>query len=304
MGDYQEKFQQCRTLVRERLQENMKNSEWASHIWDVWFKDITLVDYSPEQKVATLSVPSSYVYEYIEQFFAKTVGAALAQVFGPGVRLQYRIARQEPSFQQVAEYLQQHSAYDTRRDPYHIRINNARKRMEDGLHYFLKGREKWLPGYDRMASWLTDNKGRGLLCVGTSGLGKTLLCRNILPVILGNGGRPIPCVNAADLRSSCEDLKKERICIIDDLGHEPRKYYGDIDNSFFELCNNAERTGNLLIITTNLSPNIIDPRHPDAAVYPDSIERRYGREVLDRLKVITSVAVFKGESLRQLTIDN
>ena len=298
MKDYSEQWQSCRNMMRGWLDDKAKDKERASHVWDVWFKDIALGGYDPEKHTVTLAVPSTYVCEYIEQLFVGMLSWALQHTFGHGVRLQYKVARPEPSFQQVAEYLRQHG-YDSRKNTCNISIENAKKRMEDGLHYFLNGNEKWLDGYDRVASWLTDNKGRGLLCVGTSGLGKTLLCRDVLPVILGNGGSPIPFVSAAELHRRVEDLRKEPICIIDDLGHEPRKHYGDTDNSFFELCNNAERTGNLLIITTNLSPNIIDPRHPDAEKYPDSIERRYGREVLDRLKVITSVAVFKGESQRR-----
>lgn len=284
------KWKQCLALISEKVNN--------ADVIGTWFEPVCPESYDETTGVLTLRVPDEYVYKALEHFFVRHLSWALPQVFGKNVRLQYRLARQEPTFADVAEYLRQHSAYDSRKDPYHIRIPDARKRMEDGLHYYLKGSEQWLPGYDRVAQWLTDNKGRGLLCVGTIGLGKTLLCRDILPVILGNGGRPVPFVNAADLHARCEELKHERICIIDDLGKEPRKHYGDIDNSFFELCNNAERTGNLLIITTNLSPNIIDPRHPDAAVYPDSIERRYGREVLDRLKVITSCVEFKGKSLR------
>jgi DNA replication protein DnaC len=93
---------------------------------------------------------------------------------------------------------------------------------------------------------------------------------------------------------------KERIVIIDDLGKEPAKYYGDIDRSFFELCNNAERTGQLLIITTNLATARPASWPADRPwPWPDSIEHRYGQEVLDRLKVITSVVRIEGESMRK-----
>ena len=115
----------------------------------------------------------------------------------------------------------------------------------------------------------------------------------MVPVILGNGGRPIPSVSAKDVHTRLEDLKHERICIIDDLGKEPRRQYGNVDNSFFELCNNAERTGNLLIITTNLSTTPYD-----RTLYPSSIQETYGTEVLDRLKTITKMVRLEGQSLR------
>ena len=40
----------------------------------------------------------------------------------------------------------------------HIRIQNAREQMIAGLHYYLGNRAKWLPCYDEIADWLTDNK--------------------------------------------------------------------------------------------------------------------------------------------------
>ena len=289
-NDYQAQWQQCLALIREKITD-----PW---VCDTWFNAVECLGYDPQQNTVTLQVPNTFVYEFLEHYYVRLMSWALTQTFGKGVRLQYQLPRQEPSYADVAAYLQQHSAYDSRRDPFHIRIPDARRRLKDCSHDLLGDRAQWLTAYDRVADWLTDNRGRGLLCVGAPSTGKSFFCQKILPAILGNGGRPIPIVDAVSLRTRLEELKRERICIIDDLGKEPRKHYGDPDNSFFELCNNAERTGNLLIITTNLSPNIISPSHPDAALYPDSIERRYGREVLDRLKVITSCVEFRGESLR------
>ena len=249
--------------------------------------------YDPDTHVLLIQVPSKYVYEYLEMNGAKDIRWATHEVFKDSITLKYRILR-EPSFAEVATYLQQHSAYDSRRDPYSIRVADAKKRLHDGLRYFLNDRAQWLPGYDKIADWLADNKGRGLLCVGTTGRGKSLLCQQILPVILGNGGRPIASIAATDLKSRLDELLHEKIVIIDDLGKEPRKYFGNVDNSFFELCNNAERTGNLLIITTNLSTT-----PSDRAIYPESIQERYGAEVLDRLKSITRMVRLEGESLRR-----
>lgn len=282
----QRQWQQCLAMIRERVKND--------HVYDVWFRDLLLDSYNQEAKTVVLQVSSHYICEFIEMMGVRMMSEVLAAVFGSGTRLRYRLKKPEPTFADVAEYLQQHSAYNTRHDPYNIQIPNAHKRMEDGLRYFLKGEERWLPAYDKVADWLTDNKGRGLLCVGTTGLGKSLLCQNILPVILGNGGRSVASVSATDLYSHIEDLKKEPIVIIDDLGKEPRRKYGNIDQSFFELCNNAERTGHLLIITTNLSTTPYD-----RTLYPSSIQETYGIEVLDRLKSITAFVRFDGPSLRK-----
>lgn len=301
MENYQSSWDRCLAMIREWLAANIKDPEQAAHIYDVWFKDITLNSYDPSQRVVTLMVPSTYVYEFIETYFVELMGHVLSTVFQPGVRLQYKLGHPEPTFADVAEYLRQHTPYDSRRDTCHVRIPDAKKRLQDGLHYFLKGKEQWLPGadgYDGITDWLTDNKGRGLLVCGAPGLGKSLICQKILPVILGNGGRPIPIVNAKELHDRIEVLKRERIVIIDDLGKEPRRHYGDIDNSFFEMCNNAERTGQLLIITTNLSTTPMPPSHPNAHLYPDSILGRYGQDVISRLKATTAVVEFLGSDMR------
>ena len=284
MEEHQRKWEACQQVIRQEV---------GTRVYDTWFADIVCVSYDEQQHTVLLEVPHRLVYEYIEELHVQMMQRVLSQGFMDRVVLNYRIRHQEPSFADVAAYLQQHSAYDSRRDPYNIYVADARKRMEDGLRYFLHGSEQWLPAYDRVVEWLTDNKGRGLLCLGTPGMGKTLICQKILPVILGNGGRPIASVMATELHDRLEELKRERIVIIDDLGKESRKHFGNIDNSFFELCNNAERTGQLLVITTNLSTTPYD-----RTLYPDSIQERYGNEVLDRLKVITKVVRIEGESLR------
>ena len=197
-------------------------------------------------------------------------------------------------FQQQAEYMRDYGF-----NPYSQRLNiaipNARERLMAGLHYFLGDKAKWLDCYDELADWLTDNKGRGLLCIGTCGLGKTLLCQNILPVLIHQYTKVVPeACTANEMNSKVDRLQDERCVIVDDLGVEAPETntYGNRRFPFNELCDAAERHGSMLIITTNLSPNAIN--NPD---YPDSIERKYGREVLDRLKTITKAVLFSGKSM-------
>lgn len=287
MNNEQQQWAQCLQMIKERIANE--------RVYSTWFADIALKSYDEQESTITLCVPSKYVYEYLEQYCINLLSQVLSTCFKPGLQLRYSILR-EPSFADVAEYLC-HQGYASRKDPYHIAIPNARKRMEDGLRYFLGDSAQWLPCYDKVVDWLTDNKGRGLLCFGTPGTGKTLVCTKILPVILGNGGRPIMCIDACDIKSRLDELKRERIVIIDDLGKEPRRHFGNPDNSFFELCKNAERTGSLIIITTNLSTTPVGQQL--RGQYPSSIQECYGVEVLDRLKVITRTARFEGESMRR-----
>ena len=53
-----------------------------------------------------------------------------------------------------------------------IHLSNAKEVLNAGLQHFLGGDYKWQPEYDKVADWLTDNKGLGLFCMGNCGRGK------------------------------------------------------------------------------------------------------------------------------------
>lgn len=274
---YQENWQQCLQIIAEKVGE---------HIFDVWFKDITLESYDAEKNAVLIEVPHRYVYEYIEERHVPLMNGVLSTVFGPGASLNYRI-RKEPVATPAIEYP---AASQIPR----FSIPDARERLHNGLKHYLGDKAQWLPCYDKVADWLTDNKGRGLLCIGTPGLGKTLICEKILPVILG---RRIVTVNARDMHDRIDELLKERSVIVDDLGKEDAKHYGQADRSFHRLCDAAEQQGILLIITTNLSTTPATESY--RRIYPLSIQERYGNEVLSRLRATTTVALFDGKDMRK-----
>lgn len=285
--NYARLWQQCLQTIRE------KYGEKYNHWYDVWFGGMQFERYDAETRQLVIQVPSKYVYEYMETHMVQPLREALSLTFKEPVTLSYRIMPPVPSFADMAAYLQRQSG-GVGHNSRHIHIDNARQRVEEGLRHFLKDKPmQWIEGYDDVVRWLDDNDDRGLLVVGTPGLGKSLICQKVLPVLLSDGVRPIPCVSATELHKRLEELKQERIVIIDDLGKEPRKHYGEVDRSFLELCDNAERTGAILVITTNLSTTPVD----DPA-YPDSILNRYGEAVISRLKAIAHVAAFHGSDMR------
>lgn len=290
MRNYNDKWLKCQEMIREKYGEQYKR------VYDVWFAGVGIESYEPKKHMLTLTVPSKYVYEFLESYGLETLRWAISEVFGGNTSLNYRIVPPEPSFAQIAAYLQRQGNHHDSHS--HIHIGNAREKMEEGMRYYLKDKPlQWLKGYDRVVEWLTDNKGRGLLVVSPPGRGKSLICQKVLPMLIG-GGRPVTCIDASEMHDRLDELKRERIVVIDDLGKEPRKHYGDTDNTFFELCDNAERTGNLLIITTRLATAPVEG-HDLPAGYSDSILHRYGDEVISRLQAITRVARFEGDDLRK-----
>ena len=305
-NEYQQKWQQCQQLMRERLiKQYPKNGE---RIFNTWIAPITFEHYSAEQEKVFFRVPSDYVSEFIDQFYLNAVFTSIRNIMGVKIRtIIWRTIPQGPTHADIAQWLAEHSPYNPKRDPHHIRVENARERLEEEMRRaWGDERFRWMKGYERIAEWLSDNKGKGLLLCAPTGRGKTDICQRILPNILGNGGRPIPYVEAKDLckpksADLRDDLKAAPILIVDKLGKEPRKFFSDDNNSFSDLLENAERTGQLLIICTQLSTTTIDPeRYPEAAAqYPDSIQNRYGQDVLSRLAAVVKATRIVGEDMRR-----
>ena len=71
-----------------------------------------------------------------------------------------------------------------------IAIPDAKNILWQGLNYFTENAE-WLPEYEEIASWLSGNNGRGLLCHGNCGRGKSLICWKIIPLLLNHYCRKI-----------------------------------------------------------------------------------------------------------------
>ena len=55
----------------------------------------------------------------------------------------------------------------------HFHLPNAKDVLDAGLRHFLGSSYTWQPESDKVADWLTDNKGIGLFCMGNCGRGKT-----------------------------------------------------------------------------------------------------------------------------------
>lgn len=167
-----------------------------------------------------------------------------------------------------------------------ISIPNAKQLLWMGLQKFCGEKAKWLPAYDEVADWLSDNKGRGLLCYGSCGLGKSLICGKIIPILVNYYHHIIVSIyDAQQMNRDIDTINRLKIIYIDDIGTENQSIrYGERREAFPEIVNEAEKQGKLLIVTTNLTLQ--------------ELKDKYGERTIDRLRAITTRIKFEGKSLR------
>lgn len=146
---------------------------------------------------------------------------------------------------------------------------------------------QFLPEYKEVINWLENNQGKGLALIGANGRGKTIIGRLIIPVLfLVNHNKHFTRVNAQEMNLNLDDLLKQRLLSIDDIGVEDQRVvYGERRWSFPEIMDNAEKNRKIIVFTSNL----------DAP----SIEKKYGLRTRERVRAVCKVVVFKGESLRK-----
>ena len=191
MDNYQSLWSKCQELIRQNV---------APHVYDVWFKDIVCERYDEERKTVVLRVPSRYVVEYIEEIHVPLMKCVLNKCFGSSVSLNYRLKNKPSS---PVSFLREAGNCQNR---VHISIPNARERLEAGLHHFLGDKAQWLPAYDKVAEWLTDNKGRGLLLLQRR-LHRCCSCLWASDAGVSGIGQPVPA-----LESRCGQWSSWRPC--------------------------------------------------------------------------------------------
>lgn len=169
----------------------------------------------------------------------------------------------------------------------HISTPDARSVLARGIRHFFGSDAVWLDEYEQVAEWLSNNEGRGLLCVGNCGRGKSVICQQVLPIIFKHWhGLVVNTITAIELNEKFNEYRQYKILSIDDIGTEPvANHYGEKRNYIQEIIDEAERKQKLLILSTNLSE--------------DELKTKYDIRTMDRLRKLTTPVVFAGESLRK-----
>ncbi len=81
-NNHQALWDECLRLIQANVTEQQ---------FKTWFAPIVFESYSEKEQMLLVQVPSSYVCEYLEQYYVGLLSKVLARVFGSGVRLSYRI---------------------------------------------------------------------------------------------------------------------------------------------------------------------------------------------------------------------
>ena len=188
-------------------------------------------------------------------------------------------------FEKQIEYLRD-TGYRPMPELVRVCIPDAQENLRKGIKMFCGNEAKWLPDYERIAEWLTDNKGRGLLLAGKCGLGKSLIGMRIIPLLLSYYCRKVVSIyTAQELNFKPDEIIKRHVIYIDDVGTEDiSNIYGNKRIPFAELVDAAERDGKLLIISTNLDE--------------DHLREKYGERVVDRLHAVTRKITISGKTMR------
>lgn len=146
----------------------------------------------------------------------------------------------------------------------------------------------WLPEYDRIAQWLEDTGGKGLMLYGNIGRGKSVMAKYIIPMIFRlRVNRIFTIVDCSTPTSNIDELLKRKFIVLDDVGTDLSvNNFGTKRDMVCEIVSMAHESRDVtLIVTSNL----------DA----EQIATKYGDRILDRLKSLCYRVAFNGPSLRK-----
>jgi DNA replication protein DnaC len=144
-----------------------------------------------------------------------------------------------------------------------IAVKSAGSILMNGIRWAVGDSARWLQEYDLVASWLSNNEGRGLLMYGNCGRGKTLIGRRLLPIILNHFCKKIvKCYTAQEMNRHPDEVLSNHVTYLDDIGTEDVcNIYGNKRLIFPEIVDAAERDGKLLIISTNLTLKQLEEKY-------------------------------------------
>lgn len=168
----------------------------------------------------------------------------------------------------------------------YLKASNTRHMLETAYKDILGGKFTWIPEYDSICEWMSDNNGKGLFLYGSYGRGKTLFMKDIFPVLMEGAGKVCSYYTMTGMTEDIlnEVLKKKIVCL-DDVGIEGKLMsYGNTRDPFPEIIDRAEQNGNLVIASSNMGAR--------------ELTERYGQRTVERIISCCKRIPFEGKSFR------
>lgn len=252
---------QCQQILRDNLSQSA---------YQTWFAPVVALQY--DNDVLVLQVKSQFIVEYIEENYLDLLSRVLRKVFGPAIRLEYRIMVAGSSIDVPSEPLRE-SVNRPRSEAYApaqeaINAWDSQLNPQYTFDNFIKGEPNKLAR--AAAIEIAKNPGKTLFnplfLFGGSGVGKTHLAYAIgNEVERLNPNARVLYVTANMFKLQFQDAVNHNqvpdflmfyqsvdVLIVDDI-----QYFSDLkgtQDTFFQIFNYLQQSHKQLILTSDRSP--------------------------------------------------
>ena len=251
---------QCLPILRDNLSQSA---------YQTWFAPLSALHY--EDDTLVLQVKSQFIVEYIEENYLDLLSRVLRKVYGPKVKLEYRITLAGSSIDVPSEPFREQTNYADKQ----VNLQDTNNAWESQLDAqctfdnFIKGEPNKLAR--AAAIEIAKNPGKTifnpLFLFGGSGVGKTHLANAIGNyVLMMNPEARVLYVAANTFKLQFQDAVSRNqvpdflmfyqsvdVLIVDDI-----QYLADLkgtQDTFFQIFNHLQQMHKQLILTSDRSPS-------------------------------------------------
>lgn len=261
MSQFKTQWEQCLSII----QDNLHNEE----AYNAFFASCSALSY--EDGKLTLLIPSHFVYEQLESQYFDLLSKTLRRVFGPDVRLGYKISVVKSSKKDVQEGDNTMQLNAVTR-PEQTKENNFETHLNPSctMESYCAGKSNELAysagvTVSRMPG---HNAFNPFFIFGASGVGKTHLAQAIgLKILESMPEKRVLYVTAHQFMTQYADAARRSIVpdfinfyqtidvlIVDDIQEFAGKNKVATQNTFFHIFNHLHLSGKQLIMTCDRPP--------------------------------------------------
>ena len=255
-------WSECQQILRDNLSQSA---------YQTWFASVDAIQW--ENNLLVLQVRSQFIVDYIEDNYLDLLSRVLRKVFGPNIRLEYRVMMAGSSVDIPSDNLKLQASSPV--TPMMQGFAPVRNDWESHLNTqytfsnFVKGEPNKLAR--AAAVEIAKNPGKTifnpLFLFGGSGVGKTHLANAIGNEVCAlNPSARVLYVAANTFKLQFQDAVNHNrvpdflmfyqsldVLIVDDI-----QYFADLkgtQDSFFQIFNHLQQSHKQLILTSDRSPN-------------------------------------------------